>query len=111
MKVNVDRRKYHIKAGDTVYVTTGKEKGRTGKVRKVLTGEDKVIVENLNMVKRHSKPTQKNPAGGIVDKELGIHISNIMFYDKKNNEPVKIGFKIKDDGKKVRINKKTGEEV
>lgn len=105
------KKKYYIKTGDTVYVTTGKEKGRTGKVRSVLTSEEKVIVENLNMVKRHSRPTQKNPAGGIIEKESGIHISNVMLYDNDKKQPVKVGYKIKEDGKKVRVNRKTGEEV
>lgn len=108
---NTAKKKYHIKAGDTVYVNAGKEKGRTGKVRTILVDKDKAIVENLNMVKKHSRPTQKNPAGGIIEKELGIHISNLKLYDNDNNEPVKVGYKIKDDGKKVRINRKTGEEV
>lgn len=111
MSKKVNQKKYHIKAGDTVYVNTGKEKGRTGKVRTILTDKDRAIVENLNMVKRHSRPTQKNPAGGITEKELGIHVSNLMLYDNDKKEPVKVGYKIKDDGKKVRINRKTGEEV
>ena len=103
--------KFHIKAGDTVYVNTGKEKGRTGTVRTILTNENKAIVEGLNMVKRHSKPTQKNPAGGIIEKEAAIHISNLALYDNNTKQPVKVGYKVQDDGKKVRINRKTGEEV
>lgn len=104
-------RKYHIKTGDTVYINAGSEKGRTGKVRSILTSQNKAIVEGVNMVKRHTRPTQKNPTGGIVEKEAGIHLSNLMLYDNNQKEPVKVGYKVNDDGKKVRINRKTGEEV
>lgn len=111
MSNKVLQKKYHIKTGDTVYINTGSEKGRTGKVRSILTAQDKAVVEGLNMVKRHTRPTQKNPTGGIVEKEAGIHMSNLMLYDNNLKEPVKVGYKVKDDGKKVRINRKTGEEV
>ena len=110
-KVKDRKNKYHIKSGDTVFVTTGREKGKTGKVLRILTDKNLAIVEKLNIVKRHSRPTQKNPAGGIVDQESGIHLSNLMIYDNKSNTPVKIGYKIDEKGKKARINKKTGEEI
>ncbi|MGI9535223.1 MAG: 50S ribosomal protein L24 [Thermodesulfobacteriota bacterium] len=103
--------KINIKSGDTVYVTTGKDKGKTGKVLKVITDKRKVIVEKVNVVKKHSKPTQKNPTGGISDKELSIDISNVMFYDSKTKSRTRVGFKINENGKKVRISKKSGEEV
>ncbi len=109
--MGLNKNKYRIKTGDTVIVTTGKDKGKTGKVLRMLTNEDKALVEKLNIVKRHTKPTQKNPAGGIVEKEAGIHISNLMIFDSSSNTGVKTGFKIDDNGKKVRINKKTGEEI
>lgn len=104
-------KKYKIKKGDTVYVIAGKEKGKTGKILRVIPEKDKVIVENLNVVKKHRRPTPQNPTGGIVEVEAGIHISNVMLYDTKNKRPVKVGCKITESGKKVRIDKKTGEEV
>ncbi|MGI9553902.1 MAG: 50S ribosomal protein L24 [Thermodesulfobacteriota bacterium] len=103
--------KVNIKSGDTVYVTAGKDKGKTGKVLKVLSDKRKVIVEKVNVVKKHSKPTQKSPTGGISDKELGIDISNVMLYDSKTKSRTRVGFKINENGKKVRISKKSGEEV
>ena len=103
--------KLHIKTGDTVFVTTGKDKGKTGKVLKILASKNKAIVEKVNIVKRHTKPTQQSPAGGIVEKEAGIHISNLMIYDSSSNKGVRVGYKTTDDGKKIRINKKTGEEI
>lgn len=108
---NKKNRKFHIKSGDTVYVTAGKAKGRTGKVLRVITDSNKAVVEKLNMVKKHNKPTQKNPAGGIVDKEQAIDISNLALYDTKTSSRVKVGYKVLDDGRKVRVNRKTGEEI
>jgi large subunit ribosomal protein L24 len=102
---------FHIKAGDTVYVTTGKEKGKTGKVLKILRTEERAIVEKLNIVKRHSRPSQKNPTGGISEKESGIHISNLMLSDSSVGGPVRIGRKILASGEKVRYSKKSGEEI
>ena len=102
--------KFHIKAGDTVYVTAGKEKGKTGKVIKILRKEERAIVEKLNIVKRHSRPSQKNPTGGISEKECGIHISNLMLHDSSVGGPVRIGRKTLSSGEKVRYSKKSGEE-
>lgn len=101
---------FHIKKGDTVVVLAGKEKGKTGTVSRVLVSSGRVIVEKLNMVKRHTRSTQKNPSGGIVDKEASLHLSNLMLYDSKASAPIRVGYKI-DGGKKVRLNKKTGKEV
>ena len=103
--------KINIKSGDTVYVTVGKDKGKTGKVLRVLSDKNKVVVEKVNIVKKHTKPTQKNPAGGISDIELGIDISNVMLYDTKAKSPTRVRFEIKENGKKVRISKKSGEEI
>ena len=108
--MSLKRNKFRVKTGDIIYVTTGKEKGKTGKILKILANENKAIVEKLNIVKRHTKPTQKAPAGGIVEKEAGIHISNLMLYDEGEKKGVKVGYKM-DNGKKVRINKKTGKEI
>jgi len=103
--------KINIKSGDTVYITTGKDKGKTGKVLRVLSNKRKVIVEKINVVKKHSKPTQKSPTGGISDKELGIDISNVMLYDSKAKTPTRIRFEYNENGKKIRISKKSGEEI
>ena len=103
-----------IRVGDTVEVIAGKDKGKTGEVLQVLAKEDKVIVEGVNMVTKHVKPSQADPEGGIVNKEAPIHVSNVAFYDSKTKAPVKLGYKfIEEDGKKVkvRVNRKTGAEV
>ena len=92
-----------IKKGDTVQIVTGKDKGKTGRIIKVLTDKKRVVVEGLNLINKHQRPTQENPQGGIIEKELSIHQSNLMLLDKNN--PTKVGFKITDKGKKVRINK------
>ena len=103
-----------IRVGDTVEVIAGKDKGKTGEVLQVLAKEDKVIVEGVNMVTKHIKPSQADPEGGIVTREAPIHVSNVAFYDSKTKAPVKLGYKfIEEDGKKVkvRVNRKTGAEV
>ncbi len=100
----------YIKKNDLVSVIAGKEKGKTGKVLKVLAKNSRVLVEKLNMVKRHQKPTQANPQGGIVQKELGIHCSNLMLLCSKCNKPVRVAKK-EVSGKKVRVCKKCGEVI
>ncbi len=105
------KRKFHIKAGDTVYVMSGKERGKTGKVLRVDKDSERAFIEKLNIVKRHSRPTQKNPGGGIIEKESGIHISNLMIYDTDASVPVKVGYKVGENGIKVRVNRKTGKEI
>lgn len=99
-----------IRVGDTVVVTAGKDKGKTGEVLQVLAKQDKVIVEGVNNVTKHIKPSQADPEGGIVTREAPIHVSNVAFYDSKAKSAVKIGYKLTDDGK-VRVNKKTGAEL
>jgi large subunit ribosomal protein L24 len=101
----------HIKTGDTVYVIAGKEKGKRGKVIKVLRDKNSAVVERLNVVKRHTRPTPKNPTGGIIEKEAGIHVSNLMLYCSKCNGPVRVGRKRLGSGEKVRYCKKCGEEI
>ncbi len=103
--------KTKIKSGDLVYVTAGKDKGKTGKVLKLLKAQNRVIVEKVNVVKRHSKPSQQNQAGGIVEKELGIDLSNVMLIDPESNSPTRAVYKLSEKGKKVRISKKSGEEI
>lgn len=104
-------KRYHIKTGDTVYVVAGKEKGKTGKVLRLLKDKDTAIVEKLNMVKRHERATQKNPTGGIVEKEAPIHVSNLMSHDPAEGGPVRTGSKVLGSGEKVRYSKKSGEEI
>ncbi|MED2748711.1 50S ribosomal protein L24, partial [Brevibacillus porteri] len=86
----------------------GKDKGKQGVVLTAYPKKDRVIVEGVNIVKKHSKPSQLNPQGGIITKEAPIHVSNVMILDPKTGEPTRVGFKV-EDGKKVRIAKKSGE--
>ena len=102
-------KKFNIKKGDTVYVNAGNDKGKTGKVLEVLRDKDRVIVEGVNMVSKHTKPNPKNPQGGIVKQEAGIHISNVNLMDA-NGKATKVAHK-EVDGKKVRIAKTTSEEI
>ena len=98
-----------IKKGDRVVVLTGKDKGRHGAVLRVLPKEDRVVVEGLNMVQRHTRPTQTDPQGGIKNKEAAIHISNVAIVDSKG-KPTRVGFRVEGD-KKVRVAKTTGEVI
>ena len=100
----------NIKKGDKVKVITGAYKGTIGEVTKAFPKEDKVIVEGVNMVKKHLRPTQQTPDGGIVEKEAKIHVSNVMLYDEKAKQASRVKFEMK-DGKKVRVYKKSGAEV
>lgn len=102
--------KLHIKKGDIVYVNTGVDKGKTGRVLKVLVEKQRAIVEGLNMVSKHAKPNAKNPQGGIEKKEAPIHISNLNVVDPKSGKATRIGRKLV-DGKLVRYAKKSGEEI
>lgn len=99
-----------IKKGDTVVVLAGKNKGKQGQVIRVLGKKDRVLVERVNMIKRHQKATQTTQ-GGIIEKEAGIHLSNVAPLCSKCGKGVRIGFKVHDDGKKVRFCKKCGEEL
>ena len=98
-----------IKKGDCVQVLAGKDKGRQGNVLKVLPKEDRVVVEGLNMVQRHTRPTQSDPQGGIKNKEAALHISNVAIVDSKG-KPTRVGFRVEGD-KKVRVAKTTGEVI
>ncbi|MBE6446459.1 MAG: 50S ribosomal protein L24 [Alphaproteobacteria bacterium] len=102
--------KCRLKKGDKVIVIAGKDKGKTGEITKVLVKESKVLVSGINMVKRHTKPTQEN-AGGIISKEMPIHISNVAFIDPKTSKATRLGIKMDKDGHKVRVAKKSGEVV
>jgi large subunit ribosomal protein L24 len=96
-----------IKRGDTVVVTAGRDKGRVGKVILAIPAKDRVVVEGVNMVKRHQKPVGEQP-GQIVNKEAAIHVSNVAFWSEAEQRRVKIGFKVLEDGTKVRVDRRTG---
>jgi large subunit ribosomal protein L24 len=98
-----------IKKGDRVILLTGKDKGRTGQVTEVLPKDGRVVVSGLNLVQRHTKPTQADPQGGIKSKEASVHISNVAIVDSKG-APTRVGFRIEGD-KKVRVAKTTGEVI
>ena len=99
----------HVVKEDTVKVLSGKYRGKTGKVLKVFPKENRVIVEGVNIIKRHTKPSQKNQQGGIVEKEAPVNASNVMVIDPKTNEPTRVGYMYLEDGSKVRISRKSGE--
>ena len=102
--------KLHIKKGDTVIVLAGKDKGKKGNVQKVLVEDQRVIVEGINMVSKSTKPSAKNPQGGIVKQEAPIHVSNVSLIDPKSGKATRVS--IKHEGKNVvRIDKKSGEEI
>ena len=103
--------KLHIKKNDTVVVLAGQDKGKTGKVLKVLVDENRALVEGVNMVSKSTKPSAKNPQGGIVKQEAPIHISNLSLVDPKSGKPTRVGIKVAENGKKVRIAKKSGEDI
>jgi large subunit ribosomal protein L24 len=98
-----------IRKGDRVVLLTGKDKGRQGAVLKVFPKEERVLVEGLNIVQRHTKPSQGDPQGGIKNKEAPVHISNVAFVDSAG-KPTRVGFK-EENGKKVRVAKTTGEVI
>jgi len=102
--------KMKIKKGDTVIVTTGKDKGKKGEVLKAIPEKSRVIVQGVNVVKKHQKPTQFS-AGGIQEKELSIHVSNVALADPKNDKPSRVGYKVLKTGKKVRFSKSSGETI
>jgi ribosomal protein L24, bacterial/organelle len=104
-------RKLHIKKGDMVFVNAGNEKGKTGKVISVDKEKNRAMVEGLNMVSKSTKPNAKNPQGGIIKQEAGIHISNLQVVDPSKGGPTKIGRRLNDKGKLVRYAKKSGEEI
>jgi large subunit ribosomal protein L24 len=100
----------NLKKNDTVKVISGKARGKTGKILLVYADKSRVLVEGVNYVKKHQKPTQQDQKGGIVDREAPIHVSNLMLVSAKSNEPVKVVRRTV-DGKRVRVEKKTGKAV
>jgi len=100
--------KFKVKKGDEVLVITGKDKGKKGKITQVITDSSRVLVEGLNMVKKHTKPSRTS-AGGIVEQEASLHVSNVQLVDPKSGKGTRVGYKTNDDGRKVRIAKRSGE--
>jgi large subunit ribosomal protein L24 len=101
----------HVKKGDTVIVIAGKDKGKKGRVLAAYPKKERVLVEGINLVKKHTRPSQQNPQGGIVTQEAPIHVSNVSLIDPKSGKPTRIGYKVLENGKKVRVAKKSGEII
>lgn len=99
----------HVRKGDLVMVTSGDDKGRTGKVLRVLTKDNRVVVEGVNVRRRHAKPSQQNPQGGIIEKELGIHISNVS--PVVDGKATRVRFVTKPDGSKIRVAARGGAQI
>ena len=102
--------KMKIKKGDTVVVISGRDKGKQGKVLRVFPGEERAVVQGVHIARRHSKPSMGDP-GGIVEKELTIHISNLAHIDPQTNKPTRVGYKFLDGGRKVRVARRSGEVI
>lgn len=100
----------HVKKGDKVVVISGKDKGKQGTILAAYPKKNRVLVEGVNIVKKHSKPSQANPQGGILSQEAAIHVSNVMPLDPKSGKPTRVGYKI-ENGKKVRVAKISGETL
>ena len=103
-------RKLKIKKGDNVVVISGRDKGKTGEVLRVLPAEARVVVQGINVARRHTRPRMGDP-GGIVEKELAIHISNVAHIDPQSSKPTRIGYKYLEDGRKVRVARRSGEVI
>jgi len=101
----------HVRKGDTVVVIAGKERGKRGKVLRVFPDKGRVIIERVNMIKKHQRPTQKLRQGGIIEREGSLHISNVMLVDPRNDKPTRVGVRALSDGKKVRLARKSGEMI
>ena len=102
--------KMKIKKGDQVFVLTGRDKGKKGEVLKVIPKENRAVVQGVNIVKRHTRPSQTQ-AGGIVEREASIHVSNLAHVDPKTGEPTRVGFRFLEDSRKVRFAKRSGEVI
>jgi large subunit ribosomal protein L24 len=101
----------HVRKGDLVEVMTGKERGKRGRVLRVLPDKQRVVVERVNMVKKHQRPTQKLRQGGIIEREGSLHLSNVMLVDPQTDRPTRIGVKALAEGKKVRVARGSGEII
>jgi large subunit ribosomal protein L24 len=108
-KIKFVPNKMHVKTGDMVMVLSGKDKGKTGKVSKVFLDKGKVVVDGINVVTKHLKPTQMNPQGGVVKKPVPMYSGKVMLFCEKCSKPTRVSKKILDDGSKVRVCKHCGE--
>ncbi len=97
-----------LKKDDVVVVIAGRDKGRQGRVLKVIPETGRVLVEGINVVKRHTRPTPQNPEGGIIEKEMPVHQSNVMLWDSKEEKPTRVRYRTEEDGTKVRVSVKSG---
>ncbi len=111
MKNQTNKAKLKIRKGDLVKVIAGDSKGQQGKVEQVIIDKNRVIIEGVNLVSKHTKPNAATPNGGIIKKEAAIHISNVMLVDPKSNKPTRVGRKLNADGKLVRVAKISGGEI
>ncbi len=102
--------KFKIKKGDEVIVLTGRDRGKSGEVLEVRRSENRVVVQGVNMIKRHQRPTQAQ-RGGIIEREAAVHISNVAHVDPKDKKPSRVGYKFLDDGRKVRFARRSGEVI
>ena len=105
------QKKLHIKKGDLVYVNAGENKGKQGRVLEIVRKKDRAIVEGVNMISKHAKPNAANPQGGITKQEAPVHISNLNLIDPSTGKPTRIGRKVNENNKIVRVSKKSGEEI
>lgn len=103
--------KWRIRRGDEVIVLTGKDKGKSGKIISVLRERKRVVVEGVNIVKKHQRPSAANPSGGIIEKAASIDASNVALLDPSTKKPTRVGYKILEDGRKVRYSKRSGEQI
>lgn len=103
-------KKFKIKKGDKVTVITGRDKGKKGEVLRVVRDADRVVVQGVNIMKRHTRPTASTP-GGIVEQEAPLHISNVAHIDPKSDQPTRVGFRMEEGGRKVRVSKRSGEAI
>lgn len=100
-----------IKRGDKVVVITGKDRGKRGTVRAVVVKTDRVLVEGVNIIKRHQRARSQNQASGIIEREAAIHMSNVMLIDPNNDQPTRVTFRKREDGTLVRVGKRSGEDI
>ena len=101
----------HVRKGDTVMVVAGKERGKRGRVLRVIPEKNRVVVERVNMIKKHQRPTQRIRQGGIIEREGSSHLSNVMLLDPTSGKPTRIGMRALSDGKKARVARKSGEII
>ena len=101
----------HVRKGDTVMVVAGKERGKRGRVLRVIPEKNRVVVERVNMIKKHQRPTQRLRQGGIIEREGSIHLSNVMLLDPTSGKPTRVGMRALSDGKKARVARKSGEII